>query len=308
MQYGSISVQTAVISTVEAGIATDAEELRVGADVRRVAEVAGTNRVTLCRSALPYLVEQRLITWKRGRGRKAGEFLLRKPKAPSEATIKVSTQYFNGSTYGDGLDALAKLIRMRTGVSKTGRVTSLGEMQTVARLGMVAMFCMVTLTTSPRGLNIDELVERTGRRKDYVRSTMRKLIAAEIAEESREDFFTLAPAFWSAYDKELLKSGIVAAERRQKKQHKKERRDNELRLKQGREKVKQKADPRVIDLAARRRQKLDRAAALRQVDERVMSPQQLEDLMQEEYDRMVERCMDRLGAVFDARNRGEGGV
>jgi DNA-binding transcriptional regulator GbsR (MarR family) len=295
-----------VIEAVEDGIKTDTEELRIGLDVRTIAERAGLNRVTLCRSALPYLVEKKLITWKRGRGNKAGEFVLRKPKVPAGATIKVSTHYFNGSTCGDGLDALARLIRMRSGVSRTGRVTHLGEMQNVARLGMVAMFAMVSLTTTPRGLNIDGLVERTGRRKDHLRITMRKLVDAQIVEESRKDFFTLVPAFWLAYDKELLKSGIVAAERRQKKQHKKERVENELKLKHGREKAKQKADPRVIDLAAKRRQKLDREAARRQFvqDERFLSEEQLQDLMQEEYDRMCERVQERLGSRRRPQTKG----
>jgi DNA-binding transcriptional regulator GbsR (MarR family) len=284
-----------LIGSVEDGIKTDTEELRIGSDIRTIAERAGLNRVTLCRSALPYLVEKKHITWKRGRGNKAGEFILRKPKVPSEATIKVTTQYFNGSTYGDGLDALARLIRMRSGVSKTGKVTRLGEMQTVARLGMVAMFCMISLTTLQRGLNIDELVEMTGRRKDHVRTTMHKLIASEIVEEFRKDFFTLAPAFWLAYEKELLRSGIVGSERHQKKQHKRERAENERKLKEGRDKKKEVVQD-VIDLAAKRRQKLDREAARRQFmqDERFLSEEQLQDLMQDEYDRMCERVQESL--------------
>jgi hypothetical protein len=81
----------------------------------------------------------------------------------------------NGQTYGDGLDALAKLIRMRMGTANAGRSVGLGELHKVARLGMVAMFVMVSLTAYPRGLTAEELVEGTGRRRDHVISTMRKL-------------------------------------------------------------------------------------------------------------------------------------
>jgi hypothetical protein len=291
-----------VISAVEDGISTDADELRIGADVRSLAERAGANRVTVCRSSLPYLVEKKLIRWQRGAGNRSGEFVLRRPEVPSGATIKETTQYFNGSTYGEGLDALARLIRMRSGSSKTGKVTHLGEMQKVARLGMVAMFCMVTLTTAPRGLTVGELVERTGRRKDHVLATMQKLVAAEICEESRTDFFTFAPAFWKAYQRSLISSGIVAAEHRQRKQHQKERRDNELKLKAGRDGL-QRFDQNVIDLDAERRKKEDHKAARRQFTEGegFLSREQVEETIQDAYERKVERCMDRLEGVLAAR-------
>jgi NrS-1 polymerase HBD domain len=287
-----------VIGSVEDGISTDAEELRIGADVRSLAERAGLNRVTLCRSSLPYLVEQKLVKWQRGAGNRAGQFILRRPKVPSEATIKVSTEYFNGSTHGDGLDALAKLIRMRSGVSKTGKVTHLGAMQTAARLGMVVMFCLVTFTTAPRGQNIDQVVERTGRRKDHVRTALQKLVKAEILEEGEGEFFTFAPAFWSAYQRALIGSGIVASEHRQRRQHEQERRDNELKLKAGRDKA-QKFDQNVIDFDAERRKKLDKAARREQpVDDRHLTErekQKREELaLLEAYDLKCVRVQERL--------------
>jgi hypothetical protein len=304
-----------ILLTVEDGISDNTKELRIGTDMRRWAEVAGLTRQTLGNSSLPHLVQDlKLVRWEKGRGGKPGVFVLPRPAVPVGLSSKESTGggYFTGKTYGDGLVTLAKLIRMRTGTSKTGKVRHLGEMQKVARLGMLCMFCMIASITSPRGLNIDELVDRTGRRKDHVRNACQKLVASEIFEESRKDFFTLAPAFWSAYDKELLKSGIVAAERRQKRQHEQERRDDRLRLEARREGRKvQKPDPKVVDLDARRREKLDREAARRQfiegqgqVDERFLTEEQQHALMQEEYDRMCARVQQRLAHREDKR-RGE---
>jgi DNA-binding transcriptional regulator GbsR (MarR family) len=299
-----------VLAAVENGIATDAEELRVGADVRSLAERAGLSRESLGRSSLPYLTKDlKLITWKRGAGNRAGEFILRKPKLTADVTIKVSTQYFNGDAYGDGLFALAQLIRMRTGASRTGRVTHLGEMQKVARLGMVAMFCMITLTASPRGLTAEELVGRTGRRRDHVLNAMRKLSDRNIVKEPRKGFFTFVQGYWSAYEEELRKSLIVESERRQRKQHQKERWNNEQKLKEGRAECHAQRDEKVISLDAERRRKLDKEAAFNQpTDDRHLTEEQKvqreECAMMQKYDRMVERCMDRLGAVFDTRDGG----
>jgi hypothetical protein len=164
---------------------------------------------------------------------------------------------------------------------------------------------MVTHTTAPRGLTVEEFVERTGRRKDHVRATMQKLVAAEICEESRTDFFTFAPAFWKAYQRSLISSGIVAAEHRQRQQHQRERRENELKLKAGREK--EKFDQNVIDFDAKRRKKLDRQAAHEQpTEKRHLTERQIQEreqrAMQDEYDRKIQRCMDRLGGGFAARD------
>jgi hypothetical protein len=306
---GGFKAYAALVTlAVEDGIATDVEELRVGADVRNLAERAGLNRVTLCRSSLPYLTQDlKLVRWRRGEGNKAGEFVLRKPDFPSEATTKVSTQYFSGSTYGDGLDALKNLIRMRSGVSRTGKVTHLGEMQTVARLGMVAMFAMVTLTAHPRGLKAEEFVERMGRRRDHVLSALRKLEETQILTESREGFFTFADGFWAAYKRSLISSGIIASEHRQRRQHERERRDREMKLEEGRAQWHAKRDEKVISLDAERRRKEDKEAARNQpTDQRHETPRQKEEReerpMLEEYDRKIERCMDRLGEVFAARD------
>jgi DNA-binding transcriptional regulator GbsR (MarR family) len=296
-----------VIAAAELGVVTESGELYIGSDVRTIAEKAGISRQTLSSSSLPYLVEKKLIQWQRGAGKRAGIFVLKTPPAPSDLSIKVSTQYFNGQTYGDGLDALAKLLRMRTGTANTGRSVGLGEMQKVARLGMVAMFIMVTLSAGPRGLTAEELVERTGRRRDHVISTMRVLQERDIVTEPCRGYFTLAEGFWGAYEKELRRSLIVTAERAQRKQHQKERWENQQRLKEGRAQWHAKRDEKVISLDAERRKKLDKEAAFNQpTDDRYLTEEQRaqreQHALMREYDRMSQRCMDRLGEAFRQRD------
>jgi len=252
-----------ILLALEDGISTESEELRIGADVRRLAERSGLRRETLGRSALPYLIKDlKLVRWRKGKGSKAGVFIIKKPKVPAEVTTKVFTRggLFSGDTYGDALDSLAQLIRMRSGTTKTGKIKKPGKFETVARLGMVAMFCMVAMTANPRGLHIDELVEKTGRRKDHLRVAMQKLVEAEIVEELRTDFFRFAAAFWSAYQRALISSGIIAAEHKQRQRHEEERRDHALKLEEGRNgrKEKKPLDPKVVDMAARRRARMDR--------------------------------------------------
>jgi len=297
-----------ILLAVEDGIDTQAEELRIGADVRRLAERAGLRRETLGRSALPFLVKDlKLVTWKRGSGSRAGEFVIKRPDLPSTVTTKGSTRVenFSGDTYRDALNSLAQLVRMRSGRSKTGKINELGKFESVARLGMVAMFALVALTNAPRGLNIDELVVKTGRRKDNLRTTMQELVEAEIVEELRSDFFTLTAAFWSAYQRALIKSGIIAAERRQRRQHEREKREHARQLKEGKNRKKRASSPvdqHVIDMAAKRREREDREALRRQFMEQddlsTLTPRQREERMQEvlmqEYDLMVERAMRRL--------------
>jgi len=255
-----------ILLAVEDGIDTQGEELRVGADVRRLAERAGLRRETLGRSALPFLIKDlKLVRWKRGSGSRAGEFVIRRPDLPLSVSSIDSTRVvnFSGATYRDALDSLAQLVRMRSGRSRTGKINELGRFEPVARLGMVAMFSLVALTTTPRGLNIDELVGKTGRRKDNLRTTMQELVEAKIVEEPRSDFFTLTAAFWSAYQRELIKSGIIAAERRQRRQHEREKREHARQLKEGKNKRKRASSPvdqDVIDMAAKRRERGPRDA------------------------------------------------
>jgi putative DNA primase/helicase len=83
----------AVIRASEDGVIDDDGDLRIGTDIRSLAEVAGTSFQTLSRSALPYLMkDMKLLKWKRGKGKKAGVLVLQNPTRIS-ANTKVSTHF-----------------------------------------------------------------------------------------------------------------------------------------------------------------------------------------------------------------------
>src|SRR5215218_4200260 len=214
-----------VILADECGIVDDDGNLRIGSDLRRLAEAAGTSRATLSRSALPYLMrEKKFIRWRPGKGHQAGTFVLRKPADISD-TNKVST-HFIGITYArpekHALETLRLLIRMRSGSAKSAALL---------RLGMPAMFVTVALASSPRrGQNLTELAERTGRRKSGLRTVLGRLKAAGIAREVSEGVYRLTDDCASSYERALEQSGITYAEREQKRRHADDRKRRGARL------------------------------------------------------------------------------
>jgi len=321
-----------VLLVVERGINASDKELRVGSDVRTLAERAGVARETLCRSTLPYLVKDlKLIRWRKGKGRggQSGTFIVPPPKVTPGVTNKDTYSacgLFIGDTWsestGEVLGTLAEVVRMRSGRAKFA---------TVARLGAVSMFCMVPLfLASGRGAPLDlaELVEATGRRKDNVRRAARKMVAARIIEEPFNDHYRLAPNFWSQYQRELRESGILDAEERQRVRHEEDRqarnldlaewkqaRHNVVRLPKNRKKPtygSKKESPAegadVLPLAKRcdpeeeykRQRELEREGVEAAVGSREdyrrrrLENQEERDLLAD-YDRMVEHTMHRLG-------------
>jgi putative DNA primase/helicase len=215
-----------ILLAAERGIETSSDNLHIGADVYTLAERAGVERKTLCRSALPELTKMGLITWRRGKGTNAGKFILRKPilvDSPKETYPAVNA--LGGSARTSVLPTLAQLIRMRGGRSKFAET---------ARLGMVAMFCLVILTATRREQSVEELVRLTDRQKSHVWRALRTLLAARIVVSPRHGVFALAPDFWAAYDRELNTSGIIYSENNQRRRHDehRERRAEDLRKRQ----------------------------------------------------------------------------
>jgi putative DNA primase/helicase len=205
----------AVIRATEHGVVDDEDNMRIGCDTRTLAELAGMGRNTLRESALPYLVqEMKLLTWRSGKGKQAGTFVLINP-ARNNVTRpnKVSTHSI-GSSYVNAkqaLETLRLLIRMRRGRDKNTKL---------ARLGMPAMFVTVALAASLRcGQNTTELAQRTGRRKYDLRDVLKRLKAAGIVREVSEDVYRLTDDFQAQYERELQQSGIARVERVQRRQH-----------------------------------------------------------------------------------------
>ena len=221
-----------VIRAAEDGVVDDEGNLRIGCDTRTLAEIAGTRRATVCETGLPYLMqEMKLISCpQRGKGRQASTLVLINPEKWLNRTNKVST-HFIGTVYDTPEHALGTLrlfIRMRRGRDKS---------REILRLGMPAMFVAVALCTSPlRGKTIDELVQRTGRRKTDLRGTKKRpgvlprLKAAGIVREISDDVFRLTDDFRAQYERELQQSGITQVERIQRHQHERDRRRRDERI------------------------------------------------------------------------------
>jgi hypothetical protein len=304
----------AIIHNVEHGISTDNGELRSGLDVRTLAEISGMKYQTLCESALPYLItEKKLLTWQRGRGKRAGELILRKPEVPAKRDTKGSTEagHFNVPFWGESLRALEALIRMRGGRSKFALV---------ARLGMVAMFVAVALLTSPRGTDLERLVEATGRRKDHVRNAARKLVGAGVVESPCADFYRLSPDFLERWERELARSGITYTERRQREKHREQRkrRDENWRAKKkepvvelhpsmGKPRRRRKPGAKnglaVVQISARLRDS-SRARTPADIDRGTREVATQAEL-QRDYDERVARCMERLEQRGATREKAE---
>jgi hypothetical protein len=207
-----------VLLSQESGIIDDEGTLRTGCDIRRLSEVAGVSTWTLSTSTLPYLIqEKKLLRWRRGKGTKAGVFVVKKPSVGTLNT-KVSTHF---SVKGldapkNALETLRLLIRMRYGYSKA---------DTLLKLGMPAMFVAVALASSnqhTRGYTATELAERTGRREQDLKAEdgpLRRLKAAGIARETSEGVYRLTENFEANYARALEYSGITFAERAQRRRH-----------------------------------------------------------------------------------------
>jgi hypothetical protein len=220
-----------VIRAAEDGVVDDEGNLRIGCDTRTLAEIAGTRRATVCETGLPYLMrEMKLISWRRGKGRQASTLVLINPEKWLNRANKETT-HFIGTVYDTpehALETLRLLIRMRRGRDKS---------REILRLGMPAMFVAIALCTSPvRGKNIDELVQRTGRRKTDLKGTKKqqgvlpRLKAAGIVREVADDVYRLTDDFQGQYERELQQSGVAQVERAQRRQHEDDRKRRDERL------------------------------------------------------------------------------
>jgi hypothetical protein len=214
-----------VILAAEDGIVDDDGSLRIGCDIRRLAEAAGTSFQTLSRSALPYLMQDmKLLRWRRGKGRQAGVLALPNPRNDTSANNKVSTHFIvrTSHTPHHALETLRLLIRMRSGSSKSAKLL---------RLGMPAMFATIALAVTPRcGQNITEIEQRTGRRKSDLRRVLTRLKAAGIAREVAEDVYRLTDDFAAQYERRLELSGITYSEREQRRRHERDRKARDAKL------------------------------------------------------------------------------
>ena len=207
------------------GIFDDEGRLRIGCDMRRLAEAACTRRATIQNSGLPELFKMGLLRSKRPKGRSSSVFILPNPEPNISRTNKIAT-HFIGPGYvkpQNALETLRLLARMRSGKDKHAAID---------RLGMPAMFVAIALLSGPplRGYSVEELADVTGRRKYDLRDAkdrpgiLSKLKAAGIIREVSGGLYRLTDRFREAYERHLEYSGITHTERTQRRQHEEDRR------------------------------------------------------------------------------------
>jgi hypothetical protein len=194
------------------GITDDNGDLRIGCDVRRLADAAGMRVNTMCDTALPELVKMKLVSWRKGRGKKAGVLVL-KSGGRGTRYPKVST-HSRVTTFAppeNALETLRLLVRLRAGNSKRSPLL---------RIGMPGLFATVALLSPSRdGLTLADLAEATDRRARDLRPYLARLKAAGIAREVRPDVYKLTDSFRDRYREHLEMSGVVYSEREQRRRH-----------------------------------------------------------------------------------------
>ena len=111
------------------------------------------------------------------------------------------------------------------------------------KLGMPAMFTAIALAAAPsRGYTLEEIAERTGRRKSTLDSQtksdtpIKRLRAAGIIQEISEGRYRLTKAFASRYEQALEWSGTTYSERAQKRRHEEDRRRRDAKIPTDRQK------------------------------------------------------------------------
>jgi hypothetical protein len=223
-----------VVLAQEHGIVDDEGGLRIGCDIRRLAEVAGVSLRTLSISTLPHLIqEMKLLKWKRGKGTQSGTFLLPPPPQGRTSYNTKVTTHFSVEGYAppkNALETLRLLIRMRYGYTKS---------DTLLKLGMPAMFVAVALASSShpsRGYTAAELAERTGRRRRALEAPdgpLRRLKAAAVVQETGDGFYRFTAEFAANYERALEHSGITYAEREQRRRHARDREARNAKLQTG---------------------------------------------------------------------------
>ena len=215
-----------LITATERGV-KDGDDIRVGLDIRSLSELCNVSANTLCKNALPWLVQNRLVRWKRGRGERAGYFVLIAPRVGLDIKYPQRGYIYSVQPYAH----LQQLIRQCYGRSKN---------RLLGRLGALSAMVLLPLVMSEREVTISEISEITGREERHLLGTpttpgvVQKLVKARLVVEAREGVYRLPTDFWERFDWELEESGITEAERLRKRRHDGHRERHLVKLLRGR--------------------------------------------------------------------------
>jgi putative DNA primase/helicase len=227
-----------LIMATERGVKTD-KGIRIGVDIRGLAETCNVSIVTLSNNALPWLLKNKFVRWRRGKGERAGYFILLTP-AVGFNTIYPRQFIYSVKGYGE----LRQLIRLCYGRSKK---------RLLGRLGSLAAMVLLPLVISDKQLTLAELSEITGRKTSHLKSVVAKLVDASLVVEAREGVYRLPMDFWQRFEGELEESGIPESERLRKRRHDYQREGRKLYkgkpADEGPERPKKKKDAVVSDVA-----------------------------------------------------------
>jgi hypothetical protein len=243
----------------EHGIFDDEGNLRIGCDMRRLAEAACTRRETVRLTGLPELFRIKLLRSRRPKGAKTTTFVLPNPRGRTNRANRVST-HFIGTGYArtqNAIETLRLLTRMRSGKA---------ESATLLRLGMPAMFVAVAMVSGhrSRGYTDEELAEATGRRVRTLRDSagkpgvLSKMKAAGVIRERSNGVYTLTHRFRDAYERHLELAGITYTEREQKRRHAEDRRARDAKLATHKQPTRLRGRPQMERLLRKQREEARR--------------------------------------------------
>jgi hypothetical protein len=183
-------------------------------------EVAHVSSKTLLYNSLPLLVKDRIVRWSsKGDRRNAGAFLLPLP-VNSDSNTHFPHAYsvllpIKAGALGN--EERKELLRASHGRSPSSPIPRVGNACEALLEHMVG--------TPGNRLSLEDLAERTGRRKHNVRASMRKLSGLNLVVELRRDDYALPADFWDLWEQILVNSGVVRSERVRREQHEKARLD-----------------------------------------------------------------------------------
>lgn len=196
--------------------------IQIGLDMRTIMEEAHVSSRTLLQSSLPLLVQEDIVKWvRKGRGRGASVFLLPLPLCEQLCEGKTVVNHTSNTvlpphtsrTLGD--EERRELLRASQGRTPSAPIPRVANAKQVLLEHLVG--------TVGNRLTVEELAERTGRRRPDVRRDMGWLLGVNLVAEAGDDAYQLSRDFWRVWREVLSDSGVIRSENKKRNRHENER-------------------------------------------------------------------------------------